>query len=69
MTGSGIQAWQLSLIVTLLIVAAEPLAHLLLSRRPNLAISRWFRTTMLALLVILTVVYGVIARAALRRFG
>jgi outer membrane biosynthesis protein TonB len=60
-TGSGIQAWQLSLIVTLLIVALEPLAHLLLTRRPNLAISRWFRTAMLSLLVILTVVVAVAA--------
>ncbi|MFI5896473.1 hypothetical protein ACIA5D_40875 [Actinoplanes sp. NPDC051513] len=61
MSDSGIQAWQLSLIVTLLIVAVEPLVHLLLSRRPNLVVSRWFRTTALALLVILTVVVAVAA--------
>ncbi|WP_433376785.1 hypothetical protein ACQPZX_08505 [Actinoplanes sp. CA-142083] len=61
MSDSGIQAWQLSLIVTLLIVALEPLVHLLLSRRPNLVVSRWFRTTALALLVILTVVIAVAA--------
>jgi hypothetical protein len=58
---SGIQAWQLSLIVTLLIVAVEPLVHLLLSRRPNLAVSRWFRTATLSVLVVLTVVVAVAA--------
>ncbi|MFF5292733.1 hypothetical protein [Paractinoplanes globisporus] len=61
MSAHGIQAWQLSLIVTLLIVAIEPLVHLLLTRRPNLAISRWFRTTALALLLVLTVVVAVAA--------
>jgi hypothetical protein len=58
---SDLQPWQLSLIVTLAIVAAEPLVHLLLSRRPNLVVSRWFRTAALAVLVILTVVVAVAA--------
>jgi hypothetical protein len=61
MTGSGIEAWQISLIVTALVVLGEIGVNALLRRDINFFLHRRVRTGLLGALVVLTVIVFVAA--------
>jgi hypothetical protein len=61
MSGSGLDAWQISLVVTALVVLAEAGVNALLKRDITIILHKRVRTGALGLLVVLTVIVFVIA--------
>ncbi|MEU8817866.1 hypothetical protein [Actinoplanes sp. NPDC048796] len=58
---SGIEAWQICIVVTAAIVLIETGVHLVREKVPGFKVPGWWRTALLVLLVVLTAVVFVAA--------
>ncbi|SNY34363.1 hypothetical protein [Paractinoplanes atraurantiacus] len=58
---SGIEAWQICIVVTAAIILIETGVYLLRKKLPELSLPGWWRTALLVMLVLLTVVVFVAA--------